>query len=55
MFDPEKALPALTNEDGQALVEYALVLMLIALVTVGALTLLGTNVSNLLNAMAAGL
>jgi pilus assembly protein Flp/PilA len=55
VFDPGKTIPALTNEEGQALVEYALILMLIALVTVGALTLLGTNVSNLLNAMAAGL
>jgi pilus assembly protein Flp/PilA len=44
-----------SREEGQALVEYALIVSLIALVCVGALTLLGTNVNNLLNAMAAAL
>ena len=32
------------REEGQALVEYALILALIALVAIGALTALGTNV-----------
>jgi len=48
-------LASLREEDGQALVEYALVLSLVALVAVGALTLLGVNVTNALNAIAAGL
>jgi pilus assembly protein Flp/PilA len=40
------------RSDGQALVEYALILMLVALVCVGALQLIGTNVNNALNAIA---
>lgn len=40
------------SEDGQALVEYALILTLIAMVCVGALTLLGTNVMNALTQVA---
>jgi pilus assembly protein Flp/PilA len=40
------------REEGQALVEYALILALIAVVAVGALTLLGTNVSNMLSSIA---
>jgi pilus assembly protein Flp/PilA len=44
-----------THEEGQALVEYALILSLIAVVCIGALTLLGTNVNNILNAIAAAL
>jgi pilus assembly protein Flp/PilA len=41
-------------EDGQGLVEYALILGLVALVTVGTLGLLGTSVNNALNAVLAG-
>jgi Flp pilus assembly pilin Flp len=44
-----------SREHGQALVEYALILSLVSLVSVGALTLLGTNVNTALNAIAAGL
>ena len=44
-----------SREEGQALVEYALILSLIAVVCIGALTLLGTNVNNILNAIAAAL
>ena len=33
------------KEDGQGLVEYALILVLIAIVVIGILTLLGTKVS----------
>ena len=36
-------------EDGQALIEYALILGLVALLTIGVLQALGTNVSGLLN------
>jgi Flp pilus assembly pilin Flp len=39
----------LAMEDGQALIEYALVLALIALVTIGVLQAVGANVSDLLN------
>jgi pilus assembly protein Flp/PilA len=40
------------REEGQALVEYALILSLIAIFCVGALTLLGQNVNNILNTIA---
>ena len=39
----------LAMEDGQALIEYALILALVALLTIGVLQAMGTNVSNLLN------
>jgi Flp pilus assembly pilin Flp len=42
------------SEDGQALVEYALILGAIAILTVGSLQLLGTNVNALLNQVASG-
>jgi pilus assembly protein Flp/PilA len=45
----------LRSEEGQALVEYALILSLIAVVCIGALTLLGTNVNNILNQIAGAL
>jgi pilus assembly protein Flp/PilA len=44
--------PYLKREEGQALVEYALILALIAVVSVGALTLLGQNVRDMLNSIA---
>ena len=43
------------REEGQALVEYALILSLVAVASVAALTLLGTNVSNILNSIAGSL
>jgi pilus assembly protein Flp/PilA len=43
------------REEGQALVEYALILSLIAVVCIGALTLLGGNVNSILNQIAAAL
>ena len=46
---------SIRRDDGQALVEYALVLSLVSLVTVGALTLLGTNVTAALNAIGTAL
>ena len=42
----------LRRQEGQALVEYALILALVAVVAVGALTLLGTNISNMLSSIA---
>jgi pilus assembly protein Flp/PilA len=39
-------------EEGQALVEYALIVSLIAVVAIGALTLAGTNISSILNSIA---
>lgn len=48
---PTRAYLALVElrdrEDGQALVEYALLLALIAVVSIGILTTLGTNVSTI--------
>jgi pilus assembly protein Flp/PilA len=40
------------DEEGQALVEYALILGLVAVVAIGALTLLGTNVTAVLSQIA---
>jgi Flp pilus assembly pilin Flp len=40
------------DTDGQALVEYALILMLVALVAVGALTTIGVNVIGPLTSVA---
>jgi Flp pilus assembly pilin Flp len=39
----------LAGEEGQALIEYALVLALIALLTIGVLQAVGTSVSGLLD------
>lgn len=40
------------NEDGQDLAEYALLVALIALVVIGAVTLLGTNIRTVFNNIA---
>jgi pilus assembly protein Flp/PilA len=40
------------REEGQALVEYALILSLIAVVAIGVLTVLGQNVSTILDKIA---
>jgi pilus assembly protein Flp/PilA len=40
------------KEEGQGLVEYALILVLIAVVVIGALTLLGQNIEALFNQLA---
>ncbi|MEF3273656.1 MAG: Flp family type IVb pilin [Chloroflexus sp.] len=37
------------KEEGQGLVEYALILVLIAVVVIGALTILGQNINNMFN------
>ncbi|HWD84627.1 MAG TPA: hypothetical protein VG321_02670 [Solirubrobacteraceae bacterium] len=39
----------LVEEDGQALTEYGLVLVLVSIIAIVALTLIGTKVSGLLN------
>ena len=46
---------AILQEDGQALVEYSLIILLIALVTVGALTSIGGAVSAIITNVAVGL
>ena len=43
------------NEKAQGLAEYALILALIALVVIGAVILLGTNVSTIMNKAATGI
>ena len=42
-------------EEGQALIEYALILALVALATIGVLQVLGTNVAGLLTRVSTGL
>jgi Flp pilus assembly pilin Flp len=43
-----------TSEEGQALVEYALIIGAIAILSITSLQLLGTNVSAVLNQVASG-
>ena len=43
------------KEDGQGLVEYALILVLIAIVVIGVLTLLGGKVSGVFSSINSGL
>jgi Flp pilus assembly pilin Flp len=45
----------LAREEGQALVEYALIVSLVAIVTVGALSLIGTNVVDIISGAAGSL
>lgn len=45
----------INEEEGQALTEYGLILGLIAVVCVGALALMGTNVNNMLKSIASTL
>ena len=45
-------LAKLRAEEGQALVEYALIISLIAVVAIGMLTLTGTNINGILNSIA---
>jgi pilus assembly protein Flp/PilA len=40
------------REEGQGLVEYALILVLVSIVAIGALELIGTNVTSVLNVVA---
>ena len=43
------------KEEGQGLVEYALILVLIAIVVIGIMTLLGTQVSQVFSQISSGL
>jgi Flp pilus assembly pilin Flp len=43
------------NEEGQALVEYALILALVTVVAMGSLTLLGQNVNTILDVVQAAI
>jgi pilus assembly protein Flp/PilA len=45
-------LAKMRGEEGQALVEYALIVSLIAVVSIAALTLAGTSISGILNSIA---
>jgi pilus assembly protein Flp/PilA len=46
---------SLEQEDGQGLAEYGLILALVAVVVVGAVTLLGTNVQSTINSIASSI
>jgi pilus assembly protein Flp/PilA len=48
-------LTKMRAEEGQALVEYALIISLIAVVAIAMLTLTGTNVNKILNSIAQAL
>lgn len=53
MFGPIQKLKAVArNEEGQALVEYSLVLLLVALAAVSILTTIGVNVTSPLTTVA---
>ena len=43
---------AIEREEGQGLVEYALILVLVSIVAIGALAAIGTNVTNVLQTVA---
>lgn len=45
----------MSREDGQGLVEYALVLVLVAIVVIAILTLLGPQIGNVFSRISAGL
>jgi Flp pilus assembly pilin Flp len=51
----EGTIARIRDEEAQALVEYALILFLVALVCVGSLSAIGVSVSAAISAMAAGL
>jgi len=48
-------LAKMRAEEGQALVEYAMIISLIAVVAIAMLTLTGTNVNKILNSIAQAL
>lgn len=50
-----KCLQLVRKEEGQTLSEYALILVLIAVVAIVAITLLGNQISSVINSIAAAL
>ncbi|MFV9510500.1 Flp family type IVb pilin [Tepidibacillus sp. LV47] len=46
-----RAKEALKNEEGQGMVEYGLIIALIAVVVIGALAAMGTNLGNMFNSV----
>jgi pilus assembly protein Flp/PilA len=48
----DKVKSLLGGDEGQGLVEYALILVLVSIVAIGALGLIGTNVNTVLNTVA---
>ena len=52
---PYARVQSLKDEEGQALVEYGLILALVAIVVIVALGLIGTNLNNILNSIQADL
>lgn len=46
---------SIRNEDGQALVEYALILALVSVATIAMLTTLGTDIGTILTAVSTAL
>ena len=47
-----KGLAAIGDSEGQGMAEYGLILALVAVVVVGAVTLLGTNINSSINSIA---
>jgi Flp pilus assembly pilin Flp len=53
VLEPKSLIFALSSdEEGQALVEYSLIILLVALVTIAALTSIGTSVSGIITTVA---
>jgi pilus assembly protein Flp/PilA len=52
LLAPRIQLAKMRAEEGQALVEYALIVSLIAVVAIAALTLTGNNISSMFNDIA---
>jgi pilus assembly protein Flp/PilA len=48
----KKLMAKMQNEEGQGLVEYALIIVLVSIVVIAALSLLGTNVSTVFSNIA---
>ena len=52
---PKKRMAKMQNEEGQGLVEYALIIVLVSIAVLVALTALGTNVSSVFDKIVATL
>jgi pilus assembly protein Flp/PilA len=50
-----EGIGGLRREDGQGLVEYALILLLVSVVSIAILTILGTDVRNVFSSVVNGL